>query len=107
MGVGVATTDAFRHVIIQPGHHYIGADRPDSSLHVRAGAGIAIQHDIEQQEIVFSTTGTVACLSRKEILELKEPAQGQIVAVIDNGLIDSMAIYTGNAWRKVDLGSTL
>ena len=99
MGVGVATTDAFRHVIIQPGHYYIGADSPDSSLQIRAGAGISIQHDIEQQEIVFSNTGKIACLSRQEIR--------QIVAVIDNGLVESMAVYTGNTWRKIDLGSTL
>jgi hypothetical protein len=107
MGVGVATTDAFRHVIIQPGHYYIGADSPDSSLQIRAGAGISIQHDIEQQEIVFSNTGKIACLSRQEILEIKEPPQGQIVAVIDNGIVESMAVYTGNTWRKIDLGSTL
>ena len=107
MGVGVATTDAFRHVIIQPWHYYIGADSPDSSLQIRAGAGISIQHDIEQQEIVFSNTGKIACLSRQEILEIKEPTPGQIVAVIDNGLVESMAVYTGNTWRKIDLGSTL
>jgi len=107
MGVGVATTDAFRHIIIQPGHHYIGADRPDSSLHIRAGAGIAIQHDIEQQEIVFSNTGKLDCLSREEILQIKDPQQGQIVAVIDNGIVESTAIYTGNTWRQCPLGSPL
>lgn len=107
MGVGVATTDAFRHIIIQPGHHYIGADRPDSSLHIRAGSGISIQHDIEQQEIVFASTGKLDCLSREEILQIKEPLQGQIVAVISDGLIGSIAIYTGNTWRQCPLGSPL
>lgn len=107
MGVGVATTDAFRHVIIQPGHHYIGADSPDSSLQIRAGAGISIQHDTEQQEIVFANTGQLTCLSREEILQIKEPQQGQIVAVIDQGVVESMAVYTGNTWRKIDLRSTL
>ena len=41
MGAGVASTDAFRNIIVHPGHHYIGADSTDSAVQLTAGSAEA------------------------------------------------------------------
>lgn len=107
MGVGVATADAFRSLIIQPGHYHVGADSPDSALCFRAGQGIDIDLDYSQREIVFSNNNILPVLSRESILQLENPALGQIVAVNENGQVSALAIFNGSQWSKVNLDSAL
>ena len=49
MGAGVASADAFRNIIVHPGHHYIGADSTDSAVQLTAGSGIDLEVDIHSK----------------------------------------------------------
>ena len=107
MGAGVASADAFRNIVVHPGHHYIGADSTDSAVQLTAGSGIDLEVDVHRKEIIFHGTNCLKCLSKEEILGIENPQLGQLVAVKHNGSISALAVYNGINWSKVDLISTL
>ena len=107
MGAGVASADAFRNIVVHPGHHYIGADSTDSAVQLTAGSGIDLEVDVHRKEIIFHGTNCLKCLSKEEILGIENPQLGQLFAVKQNGSISALAVYNGINWSKVDLISTL
>jgi hypothetical protein len=107
MGVGVASADAFRNIIVHPGHHYIGADSTDSAVQLTAGFGIDLEVDVHSKEIIFHGTNCLKCLSKEEILGIENPQLGQLIAVKQDDTISALAVYNGLNWSKVDLISTL
>ena len=107
MGAGVASADAFRNIIVHPGHHYIGADSTDSAVQLTAGSGIDLEVDVHRKEIIFHGTNCLKCLSKEEILGIENPQLGQLIAVRQNDSISALAVYNGTNWSKVDLISIL
>jgi hypothetical protein len=107
MGVGVASADAFRNIIVHPGHHYIGADSTDSFVQLKAGRGVDLAVDVGSKEITFYGTNCLECLSKDQILAIENPQQGQIVAVKEGHNITALAVFNGLNWSKVELGSAL
>lgn len=107
MGVGVATTDAFRNVIVHPGHYYIGADSADSHIQLVAGKGLAVDVNVADKEIIFHNKNCLECLSREEILNIESPETGKIVAVKENQTIAALAVFNGLSWCRVNFDSTL
>ena len=107
MGAGVASADAFRNIVVHPGHHYIGADSTDSAVQLTAGSGIDLEVDVHRKEIIFHGTNCLKCLSKEEILGIENPKLGQLIAIKHNDTISALAVFNGVNWSKVDLTSTL
>ena len=107
MGAGVASADAFRNIVVHPGHHYISADSTDSAVQLTAGSCIDLEVDVHRKEIIFHGTNCLKCLSKDEILGIENPQLGQLFAIKHDDTISALAVYNGINWSKVDLISTL
>lgn len=107
MGIGVAVSDAFRTVIVQPGHYHINADSADSAVELCQGNGIKLEVDPENKKITIQNSNVLPCFTVAELKAIKDPILGQVVAVKDQDGIGVLAVFDGRMWRGVALGSAL
>lgn len=107
MGIGVAVADAFRTVVVQPGHYHISADSADSAIELCQGHGISLNVDPELKKITIQNSNILPSLTVAQVKELQDPVIGQIVAVKDHDGVGALAVYDGKMWRGVALGSAL
>jgi hypothetical protein len=107
MGIGVAVADAFRTVIVQPGHYHINADSADSAVELCQGQGIKLEVDPEHNRITIQNSNILPCFTIADLKDIQDPVLGQIVAVKDQDGIGALAVFDGRLWRGVALGSAL